>query len=129
MLQDSWIKPLYDKPSDVDQNVAVLRKKLNIGLSSKRSHEKGDLMPYVGLAVCLRENFAFCDTQGILFMDVFIDHIVKSYTVFFVKGLCQVFYEAMYMESCSIIFKENVVSFVVIKLYRTHLFSVSRFYS
>ena len=55
MLQDSWIKLLYDEPSEVDQNVALLRRKLNVGLSSKRSHEKGDLLPYVGLAVCLQE--------------------------------------------------------------------------
>ena len=82
MLQDSWIKLLYDEPSEVDQNVAILRKKLNVGLSSKRSHEKGDLLPYVGLAVCLREYFAFCDTQRMLFIYVYVVYIVKSYAVF-----------------------------------------------
>lgn len=136
MLQDSWIKLLYDEPSEVDQNVALLRRKLNVGLSSKRSHEKGDLLPYVGLAVCLREYFAFCDTQRMLFIYVYIVYIVKSYAVFSWRVIFQVFLHSAQRvkqyKVYSIIFKEkavNLLSFVRIKLYHTHLFFISRFYS
>ena len=33
-----------------------MRKKLNVALSSKRSHERGDLMPYVSKLLYLKEH-------------------------------------------------------------------------
>jgi len=45
--KEGWITQLYTTSKKNDVKITKLRKQLQVAISSKRSHEKGDLMPYL----------------------------------------------------------------------------------